>query len=112
MASHAKSRAPKGSTVIISVMFVTIVAYVLLDVWCYRELRSWMPYDLSALIGAAFVVEIVNLAKLKMAKEDGRRPDYAAKATADGFTSKLGISNLPDFAEEAKAAQGAEHKVS
>lgn len=112
MASHAKSRAPKGSTVIISVMFAAVVAYIVLDVWCYRTLHSWIPYDASALVGACFVVEIVNLAKLKMAKEDGRRPDYAAKATADGFTSKLGITNLPDFAEEAKAAQGAEHKVS
>ena len=104
MASHMREPI-KGSTVIISVMFATICAYIALDVWCYKTLHSWIPYDGSALVGACFVVETVNLAKLKMAKEDGRRPNYSSKDSSNGFTTKLGLSNLPDFSEEAAAAQ-------
>lgn len=72
----------KGSTIIISVMFAAVVAYVAVDIWCYATYRSWIPYDASAIVGACFVAECVSLAKLKMAKESGRKADYSRKARA------------------------------
>lgn len=115
MASHMREPI-KGSTVIISVMFAAICLYIALDVWCYKELHSWIPYDGSALVGACFVAETVNLAKLKMAKEDGRKPNYSSKNSSNGFMTKLGLTSLPDFSEETAAAQQSAgqdtHKVS
>lgn len=115
MASHMREPV-KGSTIIISVMFLAVVAYVGVDIWVYANYHSWIPYDASAIIGACFVAETVNLAKLKMAREDGRKPNYSSKDSSNSFTTKLGLSNLPDFSEEAAAAQQSAgqdtHKVS
>lgn len=108
MANHMSSKGVKGSTVIIFFMFLAVIAYVAVDIWCYKNLYSWVPYDASAIVGACFVAETVSLAKLKMAKEDGRKADYSKKMT-DPFSSKLGIDGLEDFSEEAvDAANGAD----
>lgn len=93
----------KGSTVIISVMFCAVVAYVAVDIWCYATYHSWIPYDASAIVGACFVAECVSLAKLKMAKEQGRKADYSKKAN-NSFMTKLGITSLTDFSDEAVQA--------
>lgn len=103
MADHLESKKPKGSTIIILFMFLAVIAYVVVDIWCYKNLHSWIPYDASAIVAACFVAETVSLAKLKMAKEDGRKADYSKKAT-DSFMSKLGVTSLQDFSEEAVAA--------
>lgn len=104
MATHLRREGIKGSTVIISVMFVSVVAYVAADIWVYSQFHSWIPYDASAIVGACFVAETVTLAKIKMAKEDGRRADYS-KRTGNSFLTKLGVADLPDFTDEAVTAQ-------
>lgn len=106
MAEHMTSRGPKGSTIIILFMFLAVIAYVAVDIWCYKNLHSWIPYDASAIVAACFVAETVSLAKLKMAKEDGRKADYSKKTT-NSFMTKLGVSNLQDFSDEAVAAASA-----
>ena len=93
----------KGSTIIISVMFCAVVAYVAVDIWCYATYHSWIPYDASAIVGACFVAECVSLAKLKMAKESGRKADYSRKAS-NSFMTKLGVTSLTDFSDEAVQA--------
>lgn len=102
MASHMREPV-KGSTIIISVMFAAVVAYVGVDIWCYATYHSWIPYDASAIVGACFVAECVSLAKLKMAKESGRKADYSKKAS-NSFMTKLGITSLTDFSDEAVQA--------
>lgn len=106
MADHLSEKGPKGSTVIILMMFLAVIGYVAVDIWCYKNYHSWIPYDASAIVGACFVAETVSLAKLKMAKEDGRKADYSKKAT-NSFMTKLGVSNLQDFSDEAVAAASA-----
>lgn len=103
MARHLRRDPPKGSTVIIALMFVAVVAYVAVDIWTYATYRSWIPYDASALVAACFVAETTSLAKLKMAKESGRKPDYSRKQV-NSFMSRLGVTGVPDFTEEAVAA--------
>ena len=103
MAEHMQRDGIKGSTVIITVMFAAVVAYVAVDIWCYATYRSWIPYDASAIVGACFVAECVSLAKLKMAKEQGRKADYSKKAS-NSFMTKLGITSLTDFSDEAVQA--------
>lgn len=103
MAEHMTSKGLKGSTVIITFMFLAVIAYVGVDIWCYQNLHSWIPYDASAIVGACFVAETVSLAKLKMAKEENRRADYSKKGT-NSFMSKLGVTSLTDFSEEAVQA--------
>lgn len=114
MARHMREPV-KGSTIIIALMFAAVVAYVAVDIWVYANYHSWIPYDASAIVGACFVAETVSLAKLKMAKESGRAADYSKKAS-NSFMTKLGVTSLQDFTEEAVAAQQAAgqdaHKVS
>lgn len=106
MADHMEKHGIKGSTIIILLMFLAVVVYIAVDIWCYKNFHSWIPYDASAIVGACFVAETVSLAKLKMAKEEGRRGDYSKKGT-NSWMSKLGVSQIPDFSEEAvSAAQG------
>lgn len=100
MANHMANKGIKGSTVIILFMFLAVIAYVTVDIWCYKNLYSWIPYDASAIVAACFVAETVSLAKLKMAKEDGRKADYSKKMT-DPFSNQLGIGGLEDFSDEA-----------
>lgn len=100
MAEHLERHGIKGSTVIITVMFLAVIAYVAVDIWCYQNLHSWIPYDASAIVGACFIAETVSLAKLKMAKEDNRKADYSKKSP-NSFMTKLGVTNLNDFSEEA-----------
>lgn len=103
MADHLSEKGPKGSTVIILMMFLAVIGYVAVDIWCYKNYHSWIPYDASAIVGACFVAETVSLAKLKMAKEDGRKADYSKKAT-NSFMSRIGVTSLQDFSDEAVAA--------
>ncbi len=100
MAEHLRRRGVRGSTVIITVMFASVVAYVAVDIWCYSQYKSWIPYDTSAIVGACFVAETVTLAKIKMAKEDGRKADYS-KRSGNSFLTKVGVTDMPDFTEEA-----------
>lgn len=101
MASHARRRIqpPKGSTVIIAAMYVTWCAYLALQVWCRSSAGSFLPAEVTYATAALFICETVSLARLKMAKEgqklDERKPD--------AFASKLGISGLEDFEQEAQA---------
>lgn len=67
-----KDKGPKGSTIIISVMFVATVAYVALNTWLLLRIGFCLPSDVTYLVGAVFVSETVSLARLKMSKEQGK----------------------------------------
>ena len=86
-------RKPKGSTVIIALMYLTWTAYVLLQAWC-----RFLPPEVTYGTAALFIVETVSLARLKMAKEGSALP----KKTPNAFLSKIGIGDVPDFEEEAQ----------
>ena len=89
---------PKGSTVIIALMYVTWTAYILLQAWCKLAIGAFLPPEVTYGTAALFIVETVSLARLKLAKEGNTLPQK--KPTA--FLSKLGISDVPDFEEEAQ----------
>lgn len=89
-------RKPKGSTVIIALMYVTWTAYVLLQAWCRLAIGAFLPPEVTYGTAALFIVETVSLARLKMAKEGGALPQKNPNA----FLTKLGIADVPDFEEE------------
>lgn len=91
----------RSSTVIIALMYVTVVGYVVLDTWMYLTSYTFLPMDATALVGACFVAETVSLARLRMAKEQGR--PMPAKAD-NPYLAQLGASGLPDFEPEVQDA--------
>ena len=105
-AGHARSRSPKGSTVIIAFMYATWVGYLALQVWCKRFTGAYLPAEVTYGTAALFIAETVSLARLKMAKEG--QPIGQRKANA--FLGRMGMA-VEDFEEEAqKAVSGKEHQ--
>lgn len=90
------AKSGRGSTAIICVMYVSTVVYVIAQAWYYKNFYAWFPTEVTALIGAVFVAETVSLARLRMAKEQGRA--MPAKQS-DPFLSRIG-ADVPDFEEE------------
>ena len=103
MAAHMRRGPVRSSTVIIAVMYASVVAYILFDAHFYETNFAFLPMDASALVGACFIAETVSLAKIRMVKEDGRAPDYSRKPNT--FMNQLGVYDLPDFTDEAMSAQ-------
>lgn len=89
-------RKPKGSTIIIALMYVTWTAYVMLQAWCRLAIGAFLPPEVTYGTAALFIAETVSLARLKMAKEGSALP----QKRPNPFLAKLGISDVPDFEEE------------
>lgn len=108
MAKHKRANVfptPKGSTVIITVMFLSVVAYVWLSIWFYGEYYAFLPPEVTLLIGACFVAETVSLAKYKMRKEsaDASRKQFVPPdQTSNPFLQTLGLGGLDDFESEGR----------
>lgn len=111
MAKHRRAGAfpkPKGSTIIITVMFLSVVAYVWLTIWFYSEYYAFLPPEVTLLIGACFVAETVSLAKYKMRKEsaDASRTQFEPPVQASNpFLQTLGLGALDDFESEGREVQ-------
>lgn len=108
MAAHRAPRV-RSSTVIIAVMYVTCVAYVALQIWFYDRYMTFLPVELTGFFAAVFVAETVSLARLRMAKEQGR--PMPAKAS-NPYLSQIG-ADVPDFEDEVQKeldSQGGETK--
>jgi len=93
---HKKKRSGVGSTVIISIMFLSTIAYILFNAWYYTLYYSFMPMEITYGFFAVFCVETVSLARLKMAKEGTK---LQAK-TDNPLLQNLGIYSMPDFENE------------
>lgn len=93
---HTKKKSGIGSTIIISIMFVSTIAYILFNAWYYTMYYAFMPMEITYGFFAVFCVETVSLARLKMAKEGTK---VSAK-TENPMLQNLGIYSMPDFENE------------
>lgn len=89
---------PKGSTVIITFMYVTWVLYLIAMVGVYTIVGEWFPSEVTFATAALFIAETVSLARLKMAKEGtniGRKKN-------NQMLEQIGIYNDSEFEEMAQ----------
>lgn len=93
---HKKKKSGIGSTIIISIMFVSTIAYILFNAWYYTLYYAFMPMEITYGFFAVFCVETVSLARLRMAKEGTK---VSAK-TENPMLQNLGIYSMPDFENE------------
>lgn len=101
MAKHAKRRI-KGSTVVITAMYVLWIWYICAQVWTFAQYHSWLPSEVTYGTAACFIVETIALARLKLAKEGSVLP--AKKSNQ--FLQRIGLtdtSELEDVAQEISA---------
>ena len=107
MREWIRDHLPKGSTVIIAFMYATWVGYIAAQVWVHQTCSYvspsgtytsvWLPSEVTYGTAALFIAETVSLARLKMAKEG-----YDVKPKKQNtFLSKLGLTGLEDFDEDA-----------
>ena len=86
----------KGSTIIITFMYLTWIAYIVESVKVYTLVGEWLPTEITVATAGLFIVETVSLARLKMAKEG---TDVGEKKS-NPFLEQIGLSDMPDFEEE------------
>lgn len=96
----------KGSTIIITMMYLTWVAYLALQIYCYQTMHVFLPSEITFGTAALFIVETVSLARLKMAKEG---TDVTTVSGSNAFLQKLGLGNMETFENEVKQ-EVAKHK--
>lgn len=89
---------PKGSTVIITFMYVTWVAYLVAMVAVYNIVGEWFPQEVTFATAALFIAETVSLARLKMAKEGTN----IGKKKTNAMLEQIGLYNDSEFEEEAQ----------
>lgn len=92
MPKHAK-RKVKGSTVIITAMYVLWICYICAQVWTFSLYHSWLPSEVTYGTAACFIVETIALARLKMAKEGAVLP--AKKSNQ--FLQRIGLSDTSEL---------------
>lgn len=98
-----RSNRPKGSTIIISIMFIATVAYVWLNCWLLTHVGMCLPSDVTYLVGAVFVSEVVSLARLKMAKEQNKpapEPRENKELQSLGVYSHNGFDDMATSTDE------------
>lgn len=95
----------RGSTVCVTAMYATWVAYMGVCIWCRRELEVWPPAEMTYATAALFIAETASLARIRMAKEGFE----LTKREANPFLAKLGIGTLPDFEDEVQKWASAKH---
>lgn len=100
---HVKGRKPKGSTIIITFMYFTWLAYLAFAAGFYFETYSltgygaFPPSEITYGTAALFIGETVSLARLKMAKEGAvLKPKQSNK-----FLEQLGIYDQGSFEDDA-----------
>lgn len=91
---HSRPRV-RASTVIIAVMYASVVLYVAFNAWYYERTFTFLPDSLTAMVGAVFVGETVSLAKLRMAKEQGGQS--SGQAHTNNYLEQLGVYDLETF---------------
>lgn len=96
---------PKGSTVIITFMYLTWVAYLFAMVYVYLIVGEWFPSEVTLATAALFIAETVSLARLKMAKE-GQKVE---PKKANSFLEQMGLYNVPDFEDDVQRIVNAKH---
>lgn len=79
----------KGSTIIISMMYLGIICYVIYCTWFYASYYAFPPSELSMLIGGCFITETMALAAYKIGKERGK--EAKLEPHSNPFTENLGI---------------------
>lgn len=85
-------------------MYATWTAYLAFQAWCKLAIDAFLPPEVTYGTAALFIAETVSLARLKLAKEGNQLP--ARKQNP--FLAKLGLSEVPDFEEEAQT-ESAKH---
>lgn len=100
---HTKIRMPKGSTIIITMMYVTWLCYLAFAAGFYFETYSltgygtFPPSEITYATAALFIGETVSLARLKMAKEGA----VLKPKSGNKFMEQLGVYGEGGFEEDA-----------
>ena len=95
----------KGSTVIITFMYLTWVIYIVALVAIHLIAGEWLPTEVTLCTAALFIAETVSLARLKMAKEGVKLPEKKDNT----FLEQAGVGNIPDFEEEVQEIVNGRH---
>lgn len=96
---------PKGSTIIITFMYVTWVIYIIALVAVHQIAGEWLPTEVTLCTAALFIAETVSLARLKMAKEGVKLP----KKENNSFLEQAGVPSVPDFEGEVQEVIKGKH---
>lgn len=96
---------PKGSTVIITFMYLTWVIYIVALVAIHLIAGEWLPTEVTLCTAALFIAETVSLARLKMAKEGIN----VGEKKNNSFLEQAGVMDIPDFEEEVQKVVEAKH---
>lgn len=89
---------PKGSTIIITFMYVTWVIYIVALVAIQLMTGEWLPSEVTFATAGLFIVETVSLARLKMAKEGTN----IGKKKSNAMLEQIGLYNESEFEELAQ----------
>lgn len=99
----------KGSTVCIIAMYAGWIVYIIAQIVCYAAMQVFLPFEITVGTAAVFVVETIELARLKMAKEGV----VVKNRTVNAFIEQLGLKDLPSFDLEIeeinRKTEGAQH---
>lgn len=88
----------KGSSIVITAMYVLWIWYIVAQVWTYANYGSWLPAEMTYATAACFIVETVALARIRMAKEGYVLP----KKKANQFLQRIGIAEEDELEELAQ----------
>lgn len=88
----------KGSSIVITAMYVLWIWYIVAQVWTYANCGSWLPAEMTYATAACFIVETVALARIRMAKEGYVLP----KKKANQFLQRIGIAEEDELEELAQ----------
>lgn len=88
----------KGSSIVITAMYVLWIWYIVAQIWTYTNYGSWLPSEMTYATAACFIVETVALARIKMAKEGYVLP----KKKANQFLQRIGIAEEDELEELAQ----------
>lgn len=94
---HAKTGI-KGSSAVITAMYVLWIWYIVAQIWTYANYGSWLPSEMTHATAACFIVETVALARIRMAKEGYVLP----KKKVNQFLQRIGISEEDELEELAQ----------
>ena len=95
----------KGSTVIITFMYLTWVIYIIALVCIHLITDEWLPTEATLCTAGLFIAETVSLARLKMAKEGVKLQEK----NDNTFLEQAGVGNIPDFEEEVQEIVNGRH---
>lgn len=98
MQQPKERRRIKGSSVIISFMYFGVLWYVGAQMFCFWRLGVFLPPEVTYGFFAAFIVETISLARLKMTKEG----DVLKPKAVNAFIERLGIGNIETFEDDAQ----------